>query len=135
MKTSLIHLSPSADWRAAMARIRGGPQGRVILVWPSKGGPRSPRAVLRLMQRRSLRLGVPLAVVASSTYIRSESARLGLPQFTNTRQARKGEWGLSSPTDSWRSVTRQSRVGSPALRSNAQDLRTLSSKRRAKALL
>jgi hypothetical protein len=95
MKTSLIHVSPTADWRAAVARVRGGRQGRVILVWPAKGGPRNARLVLRLMQRRSLRLGVPLAVVASNAYLRAETEKLGLPIFANTRQARDVEWGLS----------------------------------------
>ena len=122
MKTSLIHLSPSADWRAAMARIRGGPQGRVILVWPSKGGPRSPRAVLRLMQRRSLRLRVPVAVVTANSYIRTESARLGLPLFANTRQARKEQWLLSKPIPA---------ASKPATRPTAASLRSTASIRRA----
>ncbi|MEX1247805.1 MAG: hypothetical protein WEA61_04940 [Anaerolineales bacterium] len=95
MKTSLIRLS--ADWRAAVARIRGGPQERVIVVWPAKGGPPSPRLALRLMQRRSLRLQVPVAVVTGRAYIHAESETLGLPTFRNARQARKAEWGLSAP--------------------------------------
>jgi len=122
MKTSLIQLSPSADWRAAVARVRGGRQGRVILVWPAKGGPPNSRLVLRLMQRRSLRKGVPLAVVTTNGYLRAESGRLGLPIFANTRQARAAEWGLSQ------------RLFSPTPlhpRSPAQDLRAQSTSRRA----
>ncbi len=83
MKTSLIHLSPTADWRAAVARVRGG--------------PRNARLVLRLMQRRSLRMQVPLAVVTADAYLRAESAKLGLPLFANTRQARSADWGLGQP--------------------------------------
>jgi hypothetical protein len=102
MKTSLIHLSPTADWRFAVARVRGGRQERVILVWRTDRLPvgqaiirHNPRLVLRLMQRRSLRKGVPLAVVTTDAYLRAESAKLGLPLFANTRQARSADWGLS----------------------------------------
>ena len=97
MKTSLIRLSSKTDWRAAVGRVRGGPQGRVILVWTAKGGPGNGRLVLRLMQRRSLRVRVPLGVVTTDAYLRAESAKLGLPLFANTRQARRAEWGLSQP--------------------------------------
>ncbi len=45
MKTSLVQFAHKGDWRAALERIRGGAQGRVILVWPERGEPRS----LRLM--------------------------------------------------------------------------------------
>jgi len=80
-----------------MQRIRGGPQGRVIVVWPDKGGPRSPRLVLNLMARRSRAVRVPLAVVASRKDVRGLAESFGLPLFNNARQARREGWGLSQP--------------------------------------
>lgn len=95
MKTSLIQLEPGADWRAAVARIRGGPQGRVVLVWPDRGEPRSPRLVLQLAARRSQRLRVPLALVSEKRDIVALAKEQGLPTFNSARQARSAKWGLA----------------------------------------
>jgi len=94
VKTSLIKLAPRGDWRAALSRIRGGPQGRVILVWPERGEPRAPRLVLQLAARRSQRLRVPLALVTAKADIAALAAQSGLPVFSNARQARKETWEL-----------------------------------------
>lgn len=94
MKTSQIQLSPDGDWRSALARIRGGAQGRVILLWPERGEPRAPRLVLQLAARRCQRLKVPLALIASKPDIRAMAQEFGLPVFANARQARKEMWDL-----------------------------------------
>jgi len=97
MKTSIVQISPDGDWRATVQRIRGGPQGRVIVVWPDKGGPRSPRLVLNLMARRSRAKRVPLAVVAGRQDVRALAESFGLPLFNNARQARREQWEPSQP--------------------------------------
>ncbi len=94
MKTSQIQLSPDGDWRGALARIRGGAQGRVILLWPERGEPRAPRLVLQLAARRCQQLNVPLALVTSKADIRLLAQEFGLPVFTSARQARKEVWDL-----------------------------------------
>lgn len=94
MKTSQIQLSPDGDWRAALARIRGGAQGRVILLWPERGEPRAPRLVLQLAARRCQRLRVPLALVTGKADVRLLAEALGLPVFASARQARKEVWDL-----------------------------------------
>jgi hypothetical protein len=95
VKTSLIQLEPGADWRSALGRIRGGAQGRVVLVWPERGEPRSPRLVLQLAARRSQRLRVPLALVSEKSDIVAIAKQNGLPTFANARQARAAKWELS----------------------------------------
>lgn len=95
MKTSLIQLGPGADWRGALDRIRGGAQGRVVLVWPDRGEPRSPRLVLQIAARRSQRLRVPLALVCTKKDIAALAGQSGLPTFATARQARAAKWGLA----------------------------------------
>jgi hypothetical protein len=94
VKTSQIQLSPDGDWRNTLARIRGGQQGRVILLWPERGEPRAPRLVLQLAARRCQRLNVPLALVTGKADVRLLAQEFGLPVFANARQARKEVWDL-----------------------------------------
>ncbi len=94
VKTSQIQLAPNGDWRSALARIRGGTQGRVILLWPERGEPRAPRLVLQLAARRCQRLRVPLALVTSKADIRAMADEFGIPTFANARLARKESWDL-----------------------------------------
>lgn len=124
MKISQIQLDTRSDWRAAVRRIRGGTQQRVIVLWPAKGCEASPRLVLGLMQRRSYRLGVPLGVVAGNRLARQEAERLGLPLFVNARHARDEEWGVRQPANLPAGGKRRPRVG---------ELREQASKRRAAA--
>jgi hypothetical protein len=122
VKTSQIQLDPGADWRAALARIRGGPQGRVILVWPERGEPRSPRLVLQLAARRSQRLRVPLALVTAKADIAALAKEFGLPVFGNTRLARKETWKLPEKVA----------MPKPALNMEGIYLRIMAEERRAK---
>jgi hypothetical protein len=94
VKTSIVQLEPQSDWRAALGLIRGGAQGRVILVWPERGEPRSPRLVLQLAARRSQRLRVPLALVSEKRDIVALAQKSGLPTFASARQARAAKWDL-----------------------------------------
>lgn len=94
VKTSQIQLAPNGDWRSALARIRGGQQGRVILLWPERGEPRAPRLVLQLAARRCQRLRVPLALVTGKADIRLLAEAFGIPTFANARIARKESWDL-----------------------------------------
>ena len=120
MKTSLVQISPAGDWHADVQRIRGGPQGRVIVVWPDKGGPRSPRLVLNLMARRSRAKRVPLAVVAGRQDVRALATSFGLPLFNNARQARGESWKLNQPP---LLQTRPARPQAINLRALAEDRR------------
>jgi hypothetical protein len=97
MKTSQIQLDPGGEWRSALERIRGGAQGRVILVWADKGGPRSPKLTLQLMARRSRKRRVPLALVTGRKDIRALATSYGIPVFSGARQARAEEWVLLEP--------------------------------------
>jgi hypothetical protein len=122
VKTSLIQLAPRADWRAALERIRGGAQGRVILVWPERGEPRSPRLVLTLMARRSQAKRVPLAIVTTKKDITAIAQSFGLSVFAATRQARRANWKLPE----------KAVMPKPALNMDGIDLRILAEERRAK---
>ncbi len=122
MKTSLIQLAPRSDWRTALERIRGGAQGRVILAWPERGEPRSPRLVLTLMARRSQAKRVPLALVTAKKDIALIAQAFGLPVFTTTRQARRANWKLPE----------KMMMPKPALNIDGIDLRILAEERRAR---
>lgn len=122
MKTSQIQLEPGADWRAALARIRGGPQGRVILLWPERGEPRSPQLVLQLAARRSQRLRVPLALVTTKPDIAALGRTFGLPTYANARLARKETWKLP----------KKIALPKPALNMEGIYLRIMAEERRAK---
>lgn len=122
VKTSQIQLAPDGDWRSALARIRGGMQGRVILLWPEHGEPRAPRLVLQLAARRCQHLKVPLALVTNKADIRLLAHSLGLPVFGNARQARKEVWDLPPVV----------RMPKPALNMEGIYLRIMAEERRAK---
>lgn len=122
MKTSQIQLPASGDWRAALARIRGGAQGRVILLWPERGEPRAPRLVLQLAARRCQRLRVPLALVTSKADIRLLAEEFGIPTFANARIARKESWDLPPKVS----------MPKPALNMEGIYLRIMAEERRAK---
>lgn len=122
VKTSQIQLPPDGDWRATLARIRGGTQGRVILLWPERGEPRAPRLVLQLAARRCQRLRVPLALVTSKPDIRAMADEFGIPTFGNARQARKESWDLPPKVS----------MPKPALTMEGIYLRIMAEERRAK---
>ncbi|MCL4258926.1 MAG: hypothetical protein KJZ53_10430 [Anaerolineales bacterium] len=122
MKTSQIQLPPDGDWRSTLARIRGGTQGRVILLWPERGEPRAPRLVLQLAARRCQRLRVPLALVTSKPDIRAMADEFGIPTFGNARQARKESWDLPPKVS----------MPKPALTMEGIYLRIMAEERRAK---
>ena len=122
LKTSLVQLAPKADWRATLERIRGGAQGRVILVWPDSGEPRSPRLVLNLAARRRQSLRVPLALVTTKKDVAQMAMSFGLPVFAGTRQARRANWKLPKTIA----------MPKPALNIEGIDLRILAEERRAK---
>lgn len=122
MKTSQVQLDPGGDWRAALRRIRGGAQGRVILLWPERNEPRAPRLVLQLAARRSQRLRVPLALVTAKADIAALAGQLGLPVFANARLARKETWALPEKVA----------MPKPSLNMEGIYLRIMAEERRAK---
>ena len=92
MKTQIIRLDPHDDVISARDKMGWSQTGRILLVWPERGGVLNKRLDLVLLQRHSKQLGAQLALITRDPEVRFCAAELGVPVYKDLRQAQRSHW-------------------------------------------
>jgi hypothetical protein len=92
MKTQIIQLEPHDDVISVRDKMGWSQTGRVVLVWPTRGGVLERRLDLVILLRHSQSLGVQIALVTRDPEVHFQARSLGIPVYKSIRKAQRSRW-------------------------------------------
>jgi hypothetical protein len=97
VKTQIVKLDQNDDIVSIRDKMSWCQTGRILLVWPAHGRILNRQLDLILAKRYAASLGSELALVTHDDEVRFNAQQVGVPTFTDTRQAQENEWGMIWP--------------------------------------
>ncbi len=95
MKTQIIQLNKNDDIVSVRDKMSWCQTGRILLVWPALGRVLNRQLDLILAKRYATTLGTELALATHDDEVRFYAQDVGIPVFTDTRQAQEQAWGMN----------------------------------------
>ena len=92
MRTHIIQLDSNEDIISVQDKMNWNQARRILLVWPKDGQPLSRKLDLNLIARHSANIGAQLALVTQESLVQENADILGIPVFTDPRQAQNAQW-------------------------------------------
>lgn len=118
MKTTILQLEAHDDIISTRDKMTWSKTPRILLVWPRRGKILQRKVDLVLLQRQGRMLGAEIALVTRDHRVLPYAREVGIPVFSNTRQAQRKPWASAALP----SVPSRDRLGRGALEAQREVL-------------
>jgi hypothetical protein len=95
VKTQIIQLNQNDDCVSVRDKMNWCQTGRILLVWPLHGRVLDRQLDLILVKRYASSLGSDLALATDDAEVRFSAKQIGIPVFTDLRQAQDQDWVIT----------------------------------------